>query len=146
MYTSCTYVVLLVTYSPPLRITTALHKVQYLAVSSSSSSEGAPRESIIPRFIFAGSNAQFDRPMKATREKLSSVSMMSSLVLSLSSNRGCNVLRGIFGESSASPTSSRTTTDAKLSEIVSAFLRSWSSLHCWKVVTIPSEVDWGLHW
>ena len=98
--------------------------VGYLAVSSSSFSLGSSRESIIPRFIFAGSSAQLDRPMNATREmKLSSASSMtSSSLLSLSSKRGCRVLRGIFGESSASPTSSSTTTEANLSDVVSAFL------------------------
>ena len=96
----------------------------YLAVPSSSFSEGSLRESIIPRFILAGSSAQFDRPMKATREKLFSVSMTSSSLISLSSKRGCKVFRGIFGESSASPTSSSTTTEANLSNTVSAFLRS----------------------
>ena len=101
----------------------------YLAVSSSSLSEGSLRESIIPRFILAGSSAQFDRPMKATRENLSSVSMTSSSLLSLSSKRGCKVFRGILGESSASPTSSSTTTEVNLSKH-RFLLSSGLEVHC----------------
>ena len=113
----------------------------YIALSHSSFVSGTVRDSIIPRFILAGSNAQFDSPMKATRLGLSSASMTSSLVTP-SSSRGCRDFRGMRGESSASPTSSSTTTDTNLSR----FLPSCSLLHCRKVATIPSGVERGLHW
>ena len=97
---------------------------------------------MMPRFILAGSSAQLEIPMKATRHGFSSVSMTSSDKVTPSSNRGCNVLRGIRGESSARPTSSNTTTDTNLSK----FLPSWSLRHCRNVATIPSGVESGLHW
>lgn len=117
----------------------------YLAVASSSSPSGSLRQSIIPRFILAGSSAQFDKPMKATLVKLFPDWITNSSFWS-SSSRGCRVFKGIFGESSANPTSSSTTTEANLSEVVCSFLLSWSSLHCLNVASIPSGVDWGLHW
>ena len=51
-------------------------------------------------------------------------------------------LRGILGESSASPTSSSTTTDTK----VSLFLPFWNWAHCRNVPRMPSAVARGLHW
>lgn len=117
----------------------------YLAVASSSSPSGSLRQSIIPRFILAGSSAQLDKPMKATLVKLFPDWITNSSFWS-SSSRGCRVFKGIFGESSANPTSSSTTTEANVSEVVCSFLLSWSSLHCLNVASIPSGVDWGLHW
>lgn len=117
----------------------------YLAVASSSSPSGSLRQSIIPRFILAGSSAQLDKPMKATLVKLFPDWITNSSFWS-SSSRGCKVFKGIFGESSANPTSSSTTTEANVSEVVCSFLLSWSSLHCLNVASIPSGVDWGLHW
>ena len=117
----------------------------YLAVASSSSPSGSLRQSIIPRFILAGSSAQLDKPMKATLVKLFPDWITYSSFWS-SSSRGCRVFKGIFGESSANPTSSSTTTEANVSEVVCSFLLSWSSLHCLNVASIPSGVDWGLHW
>lgn len=118
----------------------------YLAVASSSSPSGSLRQSIIPRFILAGSSAQLDKPMKATLVKLFPDWITNSSFWSSSSSRGCRVFKGIFGESSANPISSSTTTEAKVSEDVCSFLLSWSSLHCLNVASMPSGVDWGLHW
>ena len=117
----------------------------YLEVASSSSPSGSLRQSIIPRFILAGSSAQLDKPMKATLVKLFPDWITNSSFWS-SSSRGCRVFKGIFGESSANPTSSSTTTEANVFEVVCSFLLSWSSLHCLNVASIPSGVDWGLHW
>ena len=57
-------------------------------------------------------------------------------------NHFCFTFNGILGESSARPTSSKTTTDAKRSRS----LFSWSLLACWNVFMIPSAVAKGLHW
>lgn len=43
--------------------------LDYLALSTSSCSSGTSRWTNIPRFIFAGSRAQFDIPIKETLEK-----------------------------------------------------------------------------
>ena len=117
-------------------------QLTHIALSISSPSLGTPRDNMIPRFILAGSRAQFEIPMKATRCGFSSVSMMSSAVVTPSSSNGCKVLRGMRGESSARPTSSRTTTETNLS----GFFPSCNLLHCLKVATIPSGVERGLHW
>ena len=115
----------------------------YIALSISSSMVGTPRLNMIPRFILAGSSAQFERPIKPTRRCSDGFpAEESSSVAVPSSNKGCRVFKGINGESSASPISSNTTTDTN-------FLRSLSfcSLeHCLNVETMPSGVDKGLHW
>ena len=84
-----------------------------LALSRSSASLGTPLLNMMPRFILAGSNAQFDNPIKPTRLG-SDVVPDSSVVAVPSSNRGCSVFKGIKGESSANPISSNTTTDTNL--------------------------------
>ena len=114
----------------------------HLALDSNSSSSGKSRDSMMPRFILAGSRAQFERPMNATGSGVSSVSMTSSDDVTPSSSRGCSVLSGIRGESSARPTSSSTTTETNLSKR----LFCCSLWHCRKVATIPSGVVRGLHW
>ena len=58
----------------------------YFAVSTNSSSVGSSLDTIIPRFIFAGSRAQFDSPMKPTV-----CDLFSSSFISLGSSRGWSV-------------------------------------------------------
>lgn len=69
--------------------------------------------------------AHFDQPYPTTRQLYSMLTF-----------------NGIFGESSAKPISSKTTTDVKLSKLFPSWKRTASS----NALKIPSEVASGLHW
>ena len=59
-----------------------------------------------------------------------------------SSSKGCRVFNGRLGESSASPTSSKTTTDTQFWP----FFFSWNSLALLNTSKMVSEVECSLHW